>query len=163
QGNAGWITPSISAPIPAPGLTWTSLKWMLSKDSPLYIKPTAVPAMARWLWRFWRFCNPRDHFAGLRAQATLNQLTLPAFDALADAGIRMELHRDGLLFLFLDRHYMERARAEFDVMKEFGYSLPEVLGTADLQRIEPILSDQVMAGFTVQREYHVRPESLSDG
>ena len=44
-GNAGWVSPSISAPIPAPGLTWTSLKWMLRSDSPLYISPRAVPSI----------------------------------------------------------------------------------------------------------------------
>ena len=75
KGNAGWITPSISAPIPAPGLTWTSIKWMLKSDSPLYISPTAAPGLARWLWRFWGYCNPRDFVTGLNAVATLNQST----------------------------------------------------------------------------------------
>ena len=45
-GNAGWVCPSISVPLPAPGLVLQSLRWMLSADSPIYIKPTAVPRMA---------------------------------------------------------------------------------------------------------------------
>ena len=68
-GNAGWVCPSVSGPLPAPGLTWTSIKWMLRSDSPLYIAPSAVPRLTRWLWRFWRYCNPRDYLAGLRATA----------------------------------------------------------------------------------------------
>ncbi|MCI0423330.1 MAG: FAD-dependent oxidoreductase, partial [Acidobacteria bacterium] len=32
-GNAGWIVPSFSTPLPAPGLTWTALRWMLRRDS----------------------------------------------------------------------------------------------------------------------------------
>jgi D-amino-acid dehydrogenase len=95
EGNAGWITPSISEPLPAPGLVLTSLRWMLSKDSPLYISPRAVPRLSRWLWRFWRHCNRRDFEAGFHATATLNRMTLPLFDQLAADGFPIELHRDG--------------------------------------------------------------------
>ena len=42
-GNAGWVTPSLSGPVPAPGLVGQSIKWMLSADSPLYISPKAAP------------------------------------------------------------------------------------------------------------------------
>ena len=35
-GSAGWVTQMLSAPLPAPGVVGTSLKWMLQKDSPLY-------------------------------------------------------------------------------------------------------------------------------
>ena len=36
-GNAGFICPSLSAPLPAPGLVGRSLRWMLHSGSPLYI------------------------------------------------------------------------------------------------------------------------------
>ena len=36
-GSAGWVTQMLSAPLPAPGLVGTSLKWMLRGDSPLYM------------------------------------------------------------------------------------------------------------------------------
>jgi len=44
-GNAGWVTPSISTPVPAPGLRTKMLRWMLRPDSPLYIRPTAALGM----------------------------------------------------------------------------------------------------------------------
>jgi len=33
-GNLGWVTPSLSEPLPAPGLTWQSIRYMLKRDSP---------------------------------------------------------------------------------------------------------------------------------
>ena len=43
-----WLDlPVHSAPLPAPGLTWTSIKWMLRRDSPLYIAPQAAPSIRK--------------------------------------------------------------------------------------------------------------------
>src|SRR5690349_9086436 len=163
KGNAGWITPSISAPIPAPGLTWTSIKWMLRNDSPLYISPTAAPGLARWLWRFWRYCNPTDFLNGLHAVANLNRGTLAAFDQLDKDGLKIELHRQGLLFVFLGDGYMEKARAEFDYYREYGYGVPTPLSADQVRSLEPSVSAAVKTGFLVPEEYHVRPETLSAG
>jgi len=163
KGNTGWVTPSISAPIPSPGLMLTSLKWMLRSDSPLYISPSAVPGMARWLWRFWRYCNPRDYLHGLEAVAELNRKTLPSFDALQRDGVEFELHKSGLLFAFLDERYMQRVLAEFDHYRDYGYQVPTPVSGAALRGFEPALSDAVTSGFLVEEEFHVRPETLIAG
>ena len=163
SGNAGWITPALSAPIPAPGLTWSSLKWMVSSDSPLYISPAAAPGLARWLWRFWRHCNARDFERGLHAVAKLNMRTTPLFDQLARDGLEFELHRDGLLFVFRDERYMEATRAEFEHHRDYGYAMPAPLGGAELKELEPALNDAARFGYLVGNEYHVRPETLAAG
>lgn len=160
-GNAGWISPSISAPIPAPGLTWTSLKWMLRSDSPLYIKPSAVPELSRWLFRFWRHCNRRDFEAGLRATAELNRHTLALFDALEADGVRSELHRRGILYVFCEQKYLEKNLQEFKPLAAVGYDMPAALDGPAMRAMEPELSDQVVGGFLVEDEYHVRPETLT--
>lgn len=163
KGNAGWITPSISAPIPAPGLMLASLRWMLQSDSPLYISPAAVPALARWLWRFWRYCNRRDFLHGLRAVSELNRKTLSAFDELERDGFQFELHRSGMLCVFLDERYMLRVLAEFGHYREYGYRMPTPVQGSDLTRLEPALSGAVTSGFLVEEEFHIRPETLIAG
>ena len=163
KGNAGWVTPSISAPIPSPGLTLSSLRWLLQSDSPLYIAPAAVPGLARWLWRFWRYCNRRDFLHGLRAVAELNRTTRSAFDALEREGVEFELHRGGMLCVFLDERAMRRVLAEFSPNRDYGYRMPDPVDGAELRRLEPALSDAVRAGFVVEEEYHVRPETLVAG
>jgi len=163
KGNTGWITPSLSAPIPAPGLTFDSLKWMLRSDSPLYISPAAAPGLARWLWRFWRYCNRRDFMHGLRAVAELNRRTLAAFDALERDGVAFELHRSGMLCVFLDEDTMRKVRVELGHFRDYGYEPPEAVRGVELRRLEPALSDAVQAGFVVQEEFHARPETLVTG
>ncbi len=163
RGNAGWICPSLSSPIPAPGLTWTSIKWMLKSDSPLYISPTAAPGLARWLWRFWRYCNRRDFVTGLNAVATLNRSTHAAFEQLKRDGVGFELHQDGLLFVFKTERQMEKVHREFDYYKNYGYEVPTPLSGADIRRLEPVVSNAVTTGFLAKEESHVRPESLVAG
>jgi D-amino-acid dehydrogenase len=163
SGNAGWIVPSLSGPLPTPGMTGTTLKWMLKSDSPLYISPAAAPGLARWLWRFWRYSNPTDYLKGLRAVAELNRPTRQLFDQLQSDGVPFELHRDGLLFVFLDPTYMRRTLADFEHFREFGYAVPTPIDGEDVRQLEPGLSRRVSSGFLVEPEYHVRPESLCDG
>ena len=161
SGNAGWIVPSLSGPLPGPGLTRTSLQYILRRDSPLYIAPRAAPGLARWLWRFWRCCNRRDFRRGLDAVANLNRRTLSQFDQLERDGLSFELHRDGLLFVFLDPGHMRATLADFEHYRSFGYEDPRPLDGSALRELEPVLSDEVNSGFLVPNEYHVRPETLT--
>src|SRR4051794_9957382 len=57
--NAGWIAPSLSGPVPAPGVLSGGLKWMLSPSSPFYVRPRLDPSFLRWLLAFRRYCNAR--------------------------------------------------------------------------------------------------------
>ena len=159
-GNAGWVVPSISAPLPGPGVAADTIKWMLRSDSPLYIAPSAVPHLARFLWHFWRHCNRRDWLRGLEAVARLNLRTFQLFDRLEAEGLSFERYRDGLLFVFLDPDYMRAALAEFDHLHIAGYTRPDVLDGAALRQLEPTLSPEVTSGYLVTAEGHVRPESL---
>jgi D-amino-acid dehydrogenase len=112
-GNAGWVTPGLSEPLPAPGLVWTSMRWMLDPASPLYIKPRFDPLFMEWMWRFYRNCSPAQYEAGVNALVSLAQPTWRLFDQLAAEGLRFEMHEAGLLYLGLEerrRPAADRAR-----------------------------------------------------
>ena len=64
-GNTGWVFPSLATPLPAPGLTLKSFLWMLRRDSPLHIRPAALPALIPWLLQFRSFCNGDDQKRGI--------------------------------------------------------------------------------------------------
>lgn len=162
-GNAGWVVPSMSAPIPAPGLVGTSLKWMLRRDSPLYIKPTLNPSFVAWIWRFWRNCRPGPYAAGLDAVASLNRRTMALYDALEANGVRFEQQRRGLAYVGLSQEAARAALHEVRLLERFGYRRPELLDGDALRRVEPGLSAAVAGGFVVEEERHVRPETLTAG
>lgn len=161
-GNAGWVVPSLSGPICAPGVVGSSLASMLRRESPLYIKPQWNLDLMRWLWSFWRHCNARDYRAGLAAVSALNRTTMSLYDSL-ERVIDFEMHRSGLLFVFLRSAAMEHVIADFELMRPYGYALPAPLHQHDLRNLEGRLSRDVVGGFLIEQERHVRPDTLTAG
>lgn len=162
-GNAGWVTPSLSDPVPAPGLVATSLKWMLKRDSPLYIRPSSVPSMAPWLFRFWRNCNEEAFHSGMTATARFAMPTMKLYDALVENGVEFEMHQTGLLLAAINPGYLDHLAEELEIMREFGYETPLELSGAELRDFEPSLTSEIVAGLWIREERHVRPETLTAG
>ena len=163
HGNAGWIVPSLSGPVPTPGLVRTSVRWMLRPDSPLYVRPRADPTFLRWLLAFWRRCNARDHRAGLEAVAALNRRTMALYDAYRADGVSFEGYADGLIFAYLDRAELEHDLRGLELLRPFGYDAPPALDGPELRETEPALAVEVVGGYHVPQERHLRPESLVAG
>lgn len=161
--NAGWIVPSLSAPVPTPGLVRTSLRWMLRSDSPLYIRPRADLDLVRWLLTFWRRCNPKDHLAGTEATAELNRQTMGLFDDLRGAGVSFEYHKQGLLFAYESSSELEHDLRALEPLRAFGLDLPSPLWKDALHEFEPSLTDAINGGYWISGERHVRPDTLTTG
>jgi D-amino-acid dehydrogenase len=162
SGNMGWVCPSLSDPVPAPGLVKTSLKWMLKRDSPLYIKPSVIPALSPWLLRFWKYCSEDAYQNGFRAGLELSRNTLRLFDELQqENGLEFEMHRKGLLFVFLKKSYIEEKLDTYRIVEEFGLPAPAAKTKKEVIEMEPALSDSVAGGIYLPAERHVRPESLT--
>jgi D-amino-acid dehydrogenase len=156
-GNAGWIVPSLSAPLPGPGLVAQTVRSLVRPASPVWITPRVAPS---WLWRFWRHCTPGHHLAGLHATAALAEPTMALYDELVrDAGV--EVHARGLLFAFLDRERARRTLGGLAPMSAHGYTLPAGVLTGDeVRALEPALSDAVAAGFVLDGERHLDPAAF---
>lgn len=163
--NAGWIVPARSDPVPSPGLIGTSLRSMLSADSPLYIRPQAMvkPDFARWMFQFWRACNAKSYRHAIDSLANLNKATFSLFDAYAEAGVRFEMHQSGLVCAFLSAANLEHELEQMQQYPAFGLSLPVPLWGSDARALEPALSDNVNGAFRIETERHIRPESLTAG
>jgi D-amino-acid dehydrogenase len=161
--NAGWLTPSLAAPVPAPGLIATSLRWMLRSDSPLYIQPRLDPAFLRWTIRFWHHCNARDFLAGTEAIAAFGTRSLALYDAMREAGVRYEEHRDGLLFAYRTTEALEHDYAALEPVRRFGFEVSPIMSGDALRTLEPSLSEAVSGGYWLPQERSVRPDTLVRG
>lgn len=162
-GNAGWICPSLSSPLPAPGLTLKSLSWMLRPDSPLYIRPAALPRLAPWLMRFRSFCNHAAQKRGIAALAALNEFTMDRYDELAADGVRFEISNSGVLMAFQHSDKAAAAQKEVKLVAAAGAASCSELDEAELYKREPMLRPGFKFGIFVSAERHVRPESLTGG
>jgi D-amino-acid dehydrogenase len=164
RGNAGWITPGLSAPLAAPGTMAQALRWMPDPRSPLLVRPTVSPRFLRWSYDFWRACAPARHRAGMAALVPFGQRTLGAFDRLAASGVTFEEHRDGLLFVAHREKVIAHEQELFAEQQAFGYAgQVERLDAAAVHALEPALHDDVAGGLLAHAERHVRPETLTSG
>lgn len=164
RGNAGWVTPGLSAPIPAPGVLRQAARWMLDQESPLLVRPRADAEFLRWSYAFWRSCHEQAHRAGTAATLALAADAGEQFDALRAAGVEFEMHDDGLLFLVRDAEHLEDWRAAYAMLGELGFDgAVQVLDGAEVRELEPSADAGVVAGLLGGRERHVRPESVVKG
>ncbi|MEZ4496326.1 MAG: FAD-dependent oxidoreductase [Thermomicrobiales bacterium] len=161
--NAGWVTPTLADPVPAPGLVRTSLKWMLRSDSPLYIRPASMPGMSRWLFDFWRHCNQRDFIAGGEACSELGRSTMPLFDGMKAAGVEFEMHADGLLHAYLSTTAMEHDYAVLASIIDDSITMPQMMDGNAVRSFEPALNDSVQGGFWFDSDRSVQPASFANG
>jgi len=163
-GNAGWVTPGLSAPLPAPGVVSRSLLWMASPDSPLLIRPRFQGGFLSWCWHFARNCSRRRHRAGLEATLALNARTLELYDRMRADGVEFEMHADGLVFAALSERELAHERKALDELNHAGYPASiHALTGEQARQLEPALSERVRGGFFAPSERHVRPESLTRG
>jgi D-amino-acid dehydrogenase len=163
-GNAGWVTPGLSAPIPAPGVMRQAARWMFDADSPLLVRPRANVDFLRWSLHFARSCRAGAHRAGTAATLALARDTPELFDLLAAEGVDFEMHDDGLLYLVRDERALEEWVDAYARLGELGFDGDlEPLDRPALERLEPAVAPEVAAGLLARRERHVRPETLTAG
>jgi D-amino-acid dehydrogenase len=156
-GNAGWVCASHSAPIPAPGVTRYVLRSLGRPDSPLYLRPSLDPALARWALRFWRSCRRAQFARGYAAIAELNRGTFELFEALRAGGVETTLRTPGLVHAFLSADAARDHLAVQRMMAGAGYELPDDVALGDdVRALDATLGPEVAAG------YHVRGEGLVD-
>ena len=163
-GNAGWITPSLATPVPAPGVIATSLRWLIDPSGPLWIRPTLEPALVGWIARFVLSCRAPAYARGVAALQGAAARAPGAFDALAARGVEFEQHEDPLVFPAFGPGELEYLWRMGDELHQAGSrQRVERLSADELRGLEPALSGAVIGGVIAHGERRVRPERLCAG
>jgi D-amino-acid dehydrogenase len=164
HGNTGWVCPSFSYPLPAPGIVAEGLRGML-RGGPLAIHPSLDPTFIRWLAGFRRSATRERWEHGVKALIALNERTLELFDGYAEDGVEFEMHRSGLILVATSEEGLAAYVAIFRSLRSLGYGGEiRVLGPDEARELEPALARERLAGgvhAVVDR--YVRPESLTAG
>ena len=166
RGNTGWVVPSMTSPLPAPGMVREGVRQLVTRGDAFVLRPSLDPAFVRWLWRFWRSSSPARFGAGVRALLALNRRTLELFDAYREAGIRFEMHATGLLIAARTRAGLRQYDEVFRRLRALGYEggEPDQLDRDALAELEPALDRRnVEAGLHARVDGYVRPEDLMHG
>jgi D-amino-acid dehydrogenase len=164
-GNAGWVCPSFSYPLPGPGVIGEGLRGMLRGGGPLVIHPSLDPTFLRWLLGFRRSATRERWDQGVQGLLALNARTLELFDAYADGGVRFEMHRSGLMLVATTPAGLASYTDLFRRLRSLGFGGEIVeLEANEACDLEPALArGGIVGGVRAVIDRYVRPESLTLG
>jgi D-amino-acid dehydrogenase len=165
RGNAGWICPTLSSPLPGPGMVREGLHQLLHRGEAFVLRPRLDLTFLRWLWTFWRHCAPERYEAGVRALLELNRRTMELYDRYRDEGVDFEMHETGLVIAALSEDGLASYRRLAHLLGRFGSPgrVDELDGSAAAE-LEPSLDgDRIACALHARLDRHVRPERLTAG
>jgi D-amino-acid dehydrogenase len=159
-GNAGWLTPSLTAPLPEPAVLRYGLRAVLSPSSPVYVPLRADGTMLRFLTSFVRHSTPRQWRRGMAAYVPVNERALEAFDALEAGGVTAAtLPATPFLACYRTEREREGLLHELQAIRDAGQS--DVLFgplTGDQARaLDPVLTDEVGAAVQLYGQRYLNP------
>jgi glycine/D-amino acid oxidase-like deaminating enzyme len=160
-GNAGAIAPYGCAPIGNPDVLRNLRSLLLDSESPLAIRPAALPAMLPWLSRFvWQSMPARARRNG-RALAGLLKDAMPAWRDLAMQAEASDLFRhEGCLYLYRDKMPPRNSEWAARLRDELGVR-QDRLDSAEVARLEPALPPAAGGVFFPDAAHIVDPHALT--
>lgn len=161
RGNCGFVSPSHVLPIAVPGIVGNTLKSMLSRKSPFYIKPRIDPALWSWLFRFWRRCNEKDMLESARVKHALLQSSFELYEKFMDEeSVECDWEHRGLLFVYKDqKHFEEYAKTDRLIQDRFGVESRPLSGK-QLTEFEPAIKPGVAGAWLYESDAHLRSDLL---
>jgi D-amino-acid dehydrogenase len=151
SGNAGLLCPSHSAPIANPDSVRNGLRWMLSPDSPFYLRPR--PSVAPWLARFVKASTSGRAAAGTRIIRELSLASLDLHAELAERGLPTGFERRGILNVYETDAAFALAQAHAD-----STSLTvSVLDRDETRQLEPAVVERIAGSVYYPDEAHCDP------
>ena len=138
--NGGLVTPSQSDPWNAPGTLTQMLRWLGREDSPLLLRPRALPGMWRWGLRFllgsraapWWRATETSLRLGLYSARCLRQLR-------GTLGLEYEHLGAGTLKIYRDAASLEHSTLLVKSLAPAGLNC-RILDTAEAVSLEPLLA-----------------------
>ena len=158
-GNAGWLTPDLTAPLPEPAVLRYGIRAVLSPRSPVYVPLRADRNLLRFLTGFVAASTPRRWRRGMAAYVPLNQRALEAFDVLAAGGVsaRTQPARP-FLACFRREKEAQALLTELAAIREAGQD-PTFFPVTGWQArgTEPALTDAVGAAVEIHGQRYLNP------
>jgi glycine/D-amino acid oxidase-like deaminating enzyme len=158
-GNAGWLTPSLTAPLPEPAVLRYGLRAVLGPRSPVYLPLRADRTLLRFLTGFVAHSTARRWRRGMAAYVPLNERALEAFDVLAAGGVPAGTHRaESFLACFRSERDAAGLLAELEQIRDAGQQVGfHPLTGWRVRAIEPALTDRVGAAVQIHGQRYLHP------
>ena len=138
--NAGVLAPGYVTPWAAPGMLRKLLGQWGRRDAAVRLAGLPGPALASWLWRWWRACAAPTYAANRSAMLALATLSLARTrEVAAELSIEHERSR-GLLVLLRSEQELVQARPGLKLLADLDVGF-HIVDAAVCRRIEPALDE----------------------
>ena len=160
SGNCGLIVPNHILPLNSLGSLVKALKWMLSEDSPLYIKPRLDTGLIKWFCRFARHAHPKAVLRSARGRHALLKSSFELYPAFMEAeNVACDWHVGGSLHIYRSAKGWNDYRRTDAFLRGFGIQAQALDRNAILGLI-PALRKGVSGGWLYRQTASIRPERL---
>ncbi len=167
-GNAGWLAPALTLPLPSPDVLRYGLRSVFTPSSPVYVPPTTDLRLIRFLLGFARHCTARRWRSTMTVFAQLNRHALDAYDDLARGGrenrvAEMTRTADPFLAAFTSDADRDHLVAELEQARAAGSGIEyDLLDGATTRSLEPLLGEAICAGVRIGGQRYIDPPRFAD-
>lgn len=161
-GNAGWVAPALTLPLPEPSIFKVGIKAVIDPTSPVYVPLAANSTLLRFLAGFARHSTPKMWRRNMVTFAEINKWSLESFDRMEDGGVSAALkHAEPFLAAFTSETDRQVITHEFDEVAAGGghVSFEKITGD-ELREFEPSVSKLVTHGLRVDGQRFINPPSF---
>ncbi len=156
-GNAGWLAPALTLPLPDPAILAGGIKATLSPSSPVYVPVTTNPRLLKFLADFTRHCTPGKWRSAMGVFNQANSLALAAFEEMDDLAEPTK-PAEPFLAAFASESDRQTLIDEFDHVAELGSATAFTLLDGDeIHRLEPALGEAVTCGVSLAGQRFINP------
>lgn len=148
HGNTGIIQREGVVPYPFPRDLRLMVKYALNLLPEANLHWSALPAIAPWLYRYWRASTPAGVAATSRAMRPLVERCIVEHEALmGDAGIAGAMRRTGYLRVYRSARALDAARVKDEADRAaYGVNF-EAVDAGEVGRLEPHLTGELAGGM----------------
>ncbi|PZF86746.1 NAD(P)/FAD-dependent oxidoreductase [Jiangella anatolica] len=162
-GNAGWLAPALTTPLPEPAVLRYGLKAVLSPSSPVFVPLRFDAGLIRFLAGFARHSTARRWRRSMTVFAGIGRDGLAAYETLAAGGVAAEVKDADPFLIGLGSDQALRAfTAELHHIEAAGVDVAaDVLGGDAARELEPALGPGVAAAVRLHGQRFIDPAAFT--
>lgn len=163
SGNCGLIVPNHILPLNSLGTLFKAFRWMLSKDSPLYIKPRLDAGLIKWFCQFARHAQPKAVLKSAKGRHALLQSSFALYATFMQTErMACDWNVGGSLHIYRSAKGWNDFHGTDTLLRQFGIAA-QPLDRKTMLGLVSTLGNRVSGGWLYKQTAHLRPEKLMSG
>jgi D-amino-acid dehydrogenase len=157
-GNAGYLAPSCTVPLPEPAMLRYGLRAVFDRRSPVRLPIRPDAELARFLFHFARHCTGERWSRAMAGYRLLNARIFESFDAQREAGVEVPVHEADILAAFSAAGKSAGLLQELDGVAASGQPVEVGMLTGEQARAaEPNLSERIVLALRIGGQRYLDP------